>query len=148
MAPSTDALETLKATGTRLTPQRVMVLQAIAAGNGHVTAEEIHARVQTTYPFIDLATVYRTLQLFKRLRLVTEIDLGEGSARYELVSTGRHHHLVCRSCGGTFDLPLDYLDGLRRSLRREFRFEPDLDHFTLGGVCHSCSDTHVHPKEA
>ena len=134
-----DAFEVLKSTGQRLTPQRVMVLQAIAAGKGHMTAEEIHARIQETYPYIDLATVYRTLQLYKRLRLVTEIDFGEGSARYELAGSGRHHHLVCRTCGGTFDLPLDYLNGLREGIRREFRFEPDLDHFTLGGLCAGCA---------
>ena len=85
----TEPLEALKKTGVRLTPQRVMILQAIVQGDGHMTAEEIQGRVREVYPYIDLATVYRTLQLFKRLRMVTEIDLGAGASQYELAGSGR-----------------------------------------------------------
>ena len=136
----TDPLEALKKTGVRLTPQRVMILQAITQGDGHMTAEEIQSRVREVYPYIDLATVYRTLQLFKRLRMVTEIDLGAGASQYELAGSGRHHHLICRNCSATFDLPLGYLDDLRQSLRSGFSFEPDLESFTLTGLCAKCAD--------
>ena len=136
----TEPLEALKKTGVRLTPQRVMILQAIVQGDGHMTAEEIQGRVREVYPYIDLATVYRTLQLFKRPRMVTEIDLGAGASQYELAGSGRHHHLICRNCSATFDLPLDYLDDLRQSLRKGFSFEPDLENFTLTGLCAKCAD--------
>ena len=134
----TDALTALKATGVRLTPQRVMILQALAGTAGHLTAEEIHSQVAETFPFMDLATVYRSLQLFKKLRLVTEIDLRDASAQYEFAVGTRHHHLICKRCGATSDLPPSYLDELRTSLRNEFSFEPDLDHFAVGGVCAGC----------
>jgi Fe2+ or Zn2+ uptake regulation protein len=125
-----------------------MVLQALTQREGHMTAEEIHARVQKAYPFIDLATVYRTLQLFKRLHLVTEIDLGTSATQYELAGSGRHHHLICRGCGATFDLPLDYLDGLSQSLRQEFSFEPDLENFTVSGLCGPCARSKTAPGQS
>ena len=131
-------LEALKGTGSRLTPQRVMILQAITGGEGHMTAEEIHGKVKEIYPYMDLATVYRTLQLFKRLLLITEIDLGAGASQYELAGERRHHHLICRSCGAAFNLPLDFLDNLRQRLRTTFGFEPDLENFTLPGLCAAC----------
>ncbi len=131
-------LETLREAGYRLTPQRVMVLQAIAESDGHLTAEAIHQRVIQLYPYLDIATVYRILQLLKRLHLVTEIALGDGSAQYEVAEPNKHHHMVCRGCGRTFDLSPSYLEEFRERLIREFGFEPDLEHFAVGGACAEC----------
>ena len=83
-------------------------VQALIDAGHHVTADDIHDDVRRTYPVIDLATVYRTLQLLKRLRLVTEIDRADGSAEYEFAGDGRHHHMVCRECHKTFDFSVEY----------------------------------------
>ena len=139
MSGHNAAIETLKEAGYRLTPQRMMVLQAIAESGGHETAEAIHQEVVKTYPYLDIATVYRILQLLKRLHLVTEIDLGGDSARYEVAEPNKHHHMVCRECGRTFDLSPSYLEELRVRLIREFGFEPDLEHFAIGGLCAGCA---------
>lgn len=140
MARHTEIVESLRAMGHRITPQRVMVLSAMAHQPGHVGVEEIFQEVSRLYPYIDLATVYRTLHWLKRLHLVTELVMG-GTARYELVApeTEPHHHMVCRSCGGAFDLSPRYLEEFRTTLRREFGFEPDVENFAIGGVCASCA---------
>ena len=138
MARHSKVLDLLKEQGYRLTPQRVLVLQAIAEHQGHLGVEQILRRVQQDYPYIDVATVYRTIHLLKRLHLVTEIDTGVGS-RYELSADGGHHHMVCHQCGRAFDLSPSYLEELRERLHREFGFEPDLEHFTLGGRCAECA---------
>ena len=139
MAGHDRAIEALKDAGYRLTPQRMMVLQAIGDGRGHLTAEAIHQRAMKTYPYLDIATVYRILQLLKRLHLVTEIDPGEGSAQYEVSEPNKHHHMVCRECGRTLDLSPSYLEELRTRLMEEFGFVPDLEHFTVGGTCAHCA---------
>jgi Fur family ferric uptake transcriptional regulator len=139
MSRHNTVIETLREAGYRLTPQRMMVLQAIAGSRGHLTAEAIHQQVVKTYPYLDIATVYRILQLLKRLHLVTEIDLGEGSARYEASEPNKHHHMVCSECGRTFDLSPSYLEELRTRLIREFGFEPDLENFAIGGRCAGCA---------
>ena len=135
-----DVIALLRSAGTRVTPQRVMILQALVDAGRHVTADEIHDDVRRIYPVIDLATVYRTLQLLKRLRLVTEIDRAEGSAEYEFAGDERHHHMVCRECHNTFDFSVEYLESLRETLTDEFGFLPDLHSFTVTGVCAGCSD--------
>ncbi len=137
MARQTKVLDLLKEQGYRLTPQRVLVLQALAEREGHVGVEEILHRVQADYPYIDVATVYRTLQLLKRHHLVTEIEVG-GTSRYEFADGAGHHHLVCRVCGRTSDLSPSYLLELRDRLVREFGFQPDLEHRALTGRCAEC----------
>ena len=138
MSRHAEALEFLKETGYRLTPQRVMILSAIGEREGHLGVDEIYERVRRVYPYIDVATVYRTLHLLKKLHLVTEIGLGDVS-RYELTRNNKHHHMVCSECGSAFDLSPKYLDDFRQRLIDEFGFEPDLEHFAVAGRCAECA---------
>jgi Fur family ferric uptake transcriptional regulator len=135
-------IDSLREVGYRLTPQRMLIVSIIHDSKGHVSAEEVHQRVKELYPFVDISTVYRTLQLLKRLRIVTETDLGGGSVRYELSQEERHHHLVCRQCGKTFALDDDVIEPLRSKLMDAHGFAADMEHFAIFGRCRACrSDT-------
>lgn len=136
-----EILEALRKAGYRLTPQRVMVLSAMAKGKGHLSADEIYEEVRQAYPFFDLATVYRTLQLLVKLHLATAIEEA-GGARFELVQEGsnQHHHMVCEECNGVFDLPPHYLNALKEQVIREVGFEPHMEHFTIHGLCAHCRE--------
>ncbi len=131
-------MDSLRGTGYRLTPQRMLIVSIIHDYKGHVTAEEVHARVVEQYPFVDISTVYRTLQLLKKLHLVSETDLGGGRVQYELAQGARHHHLVCRRCGTTFPLDDGLLEPLRSQLLAKHDFEADMEHFAIFGVCKGC----------
>ena len=134
-------LERVKSEGLRLTPQRLMILSAIADGEGHMNVDEVYQRARETYPYIDIATVYRTLHLFKKLRLVTEVGMGD-RLHYELTDPSAHHnHMVCQECGKAYNLSPSYLDEFRTRLVSEFSFEPDLDNFTVTGICSECSSS-------
>jgi len=124
--------------GYRLTPQRMMVLEAIENSQNHISAEEIYARVVERYPNVNISTVYRTMELLKRLGLVTETDLGGGRLRYHPAHKGRHHHLVCQHCGRIIDLDEATLNSLRDALRKEYDFEPDIKHMAIFGACARC----------
>jgi len=130
--------EALRGKGYRLTPQRVMVLAALGKREGHMSVEELYEQVRRQYAYIDLATVYRSLQLLTKLHLVAEIRTGTTS-RYELVHPEqRHHHMVCEECSAAFDLPPHYLDDLKARLVQEVGFEPHMEHFSLSGLCSKC----------
>jgi Fur family ferric uptake transcriptional regulator len=133
-------VEALREEGYRLTPQRMMILSAILDNKGHISAEEIHRRVCQQYPFVDISTVYRTLNLLKKLRLITETDLGGGCVHYELVDEGRHHHMICRVCGSTLALQHRFLQPLQRRLLKEYGFAADIDHFAIFGLCQECHE--------
>lgn len=78
MKQPVEIISKLGEKGYRLTPQRMMILSAIENSNDHISADEIYARVVAEYPYVNISTVYRTLELLKRLGLVTETDLGGG----------------------------------------------------------------------
>jgi len=124
--------------GYRLTPQRIMILSAIENSDDHVSAEEIYAQVVAKYPHVNISTVYRTLELLKRLGLVTETDFGGGRLRYHPADKGHHHHLVCTECGAVIDLDESVLSSLKDTLLREYKFSADLRHLAIFGRCANC----------
>jgi Fur family ferric uptake transcriptional regulator len=131
-------VEALQQIGYRLTPQRMMILEAIADSAGHVSAEEILETVRVEYPYLDISTVYRTLDLLKTLHLASETDLGRGHAQYELLSKGLHHHLICTECGKILDVENSFLDPLRRSIDETYDFYPEIEHLAIFGICGKC----------
>jgi len=139
MKQAGDIVRKLAEQGYRLTPQRIMVISAIEDSDGHISAEEIYAQVIAKYPQVNISTVYRTLELLKRLGLVTETDLGEGRVRYHPAGKGHHHHLVCQQCGAIIDLDESILSDLKSALLREYQFSADLRHLAIFGRCVKCS---------
>ena len=128
----------LRQHGVRLTPQRRMILDALAQGRGHTTAEEIHQRVVASYPDVSLSTVYRNLERLLELRLIAVTDLGGGHVSYETLTPARHHHLICRSCGSITQMSDDAVRELCRCIAHTANFLAEIDHLALWGLCAAC----------
>jgi len=139
MVKGGDILSRLKDKGYRLTPQRMMILDAVEAADDHISAEEIYTHVCERYPNLNISTVYRTLELLKELELVTETDMGDGRVRYHSIKKGHHHHLVCQECGKIIDLDEVVLAPLKDTLYRDYGFSADLKHLAIFGRCKKCS---------
>jgi Fur family ferric uptake transcriptional regulator len=138
MAKTGEMISKLGRQGYRLTPQRMMILEAVEAADDHISAEEIYVQVCARYPHLNISTVYRTLELLKELGLVTETDLGDGRVRYHSIRKGHHHHLVCHKCGQIIDLDESVLSPLKDVLSRDYKFNADLRHMAIFGYCENC----------
>ncbi len=138
MESGTDEIDSkLRVRSHRLTPRRLMVIEALATRDGHLTVEEILSRIQEQYPSTSKTTVYRTLELLCELGQVVATDLGSGRLEYELAGH-RHHHLVCERCNTRIEVEDRFLQPLRESLLAHYGFSTNLDHFALFGVCPAC----------
>ena len=140
MSHHTGLVASVKGKGYRMTPQREMILEAIHA-EGHITADDIYQRVRAKSPAVNLATIYRTLELLKELGIVTAINAGSGSIHYELAGEQPHHHLVCEGCGQAIELDCDVLLPLEEELCRRYGFQMNLNHLALFGLCPKCQKT-------
>lgn len=138
MAGTERLTDTLKSRGIRMTPQRAIILAAIEQMSGHITAEEIFESVQQVNSYINLATVYRTLDLLRELDLVTEADMGTGAMHYALHTHGTHHHAICRTCGRSIEFSDGLIESLARDLRACYRFIADANHTVIFGWCEGC----------
>jgi Fur family ferric uptake transcriptional regulator len=128
---------TLHERGLRMTPQRQLVLDAIAE-LGHATPERICTSVQRRAPAVNITTVYRTLDLLERIGLVRHTHLGHGAPTYS-VHEHEHVHLVCHRCGRVDEAPTELLNGLNETLRTDRGFQLDATHVALSGSCRECA---------
>lgn len=131
-------LQALRDWGYRITPQREMIVEAIAHTSGHATAEEIFEQVKTRTKYVNLATVYRTIDLLVERGLASRSDLWDGRVVYTTMHHGPHIHLVCRKCGGTYDADHTLLQSLGDQLLASYDFTADLQHLSIIGLCADC----------
>ena len=129
----------LRGAGQRVTTQRLAVLSVFSLPGQHLTAEEICDRVEASSPAINRSTVYRTLERFRDLALISETDLGGGVREYELLDEARHHHLICRECRCMIELDDDLVEPLRDQIRDRYGFEAGIEHLALFGLCAYCA---------
>ena len=133
-----DDAVALRQQGHRVTPQRLMVLDVVKRNGQHLTADEIYAAVLPQHPYVNIATVYRTLQWLQEVGLVAPIMIGNGPVRYDYIWGTTHHHLVCQACGREYEIGDDILDTLKTQLLERYGFMAHLNHLALPGRCAAC----------
>jgi Fur family ferric uptake transcriptional regulator len=138
MREQSPILENLRKTGHRVTPQRVMILEAVNEHGGHISAEEVYQAVYIAHPYINRSTVYRTLEMLTKEGVLTVTDLGQGPVSYELNTGEPHHHLVCQNCGQIEEFDHALLQSLQQALKRKYQFKARLDHMAIFGLCSKC----------
>jgi len=141
-----DWRSTLRKRGYRLTPQRELVLSAVAR-LGHATPEEVCAEVQRTAQGVNISTVYRSLELLEDLGLVSHTHLGHGAPTYHPADTDDHLHLVCRDCGAVVEVHVSVADPLVGRLRADYGFDTDMQHFAIYGRCAACTTAAAAPRD-
>ena len=133
-----DEAATLRRQGYRLTPQRLMVLEVVKSSGKHLTAEDVHSAILPQHPYVNIATVYRTLQWLQDVGLVAPIAIGNGPLHYQYVHGETHHHLVCQDCGYEQEIGDDILDALKAQLLERYEFTAQFHHLALPGRCATC----------
>ncbi len=133
-----DLSRVIRQRGFRMTPQRQMILDAVAAGRGHSTPEQIYSRVVKKAPAINRATVYRTLDFLAEQHLITNCDLGTGSKVYEMAGAQPHHHLVCERCGRVEQFGHEMMEAVFKQIEMKHGFKITTDHLALFGLCRQC----------
>ncbi len=103
MFSASEGKRLLKAHGSKLTPQRLAMLDVFEHQCAHITAQHMFERLTEQEPTLSRATVYNNLDLFVQLGLVARHQSDEGVVYYD-ANTDPHHHVVCTSCGQVHDV--------------------------------------------
>lgn len=133
-----DYIERLHKYGFRVTPQRLIVLDAVCEIGGHATFGQIYANVKHADPSIDQSTIYRALDVLCTVGLVVTTDLGEEGKVYKIAGEARHHHLVCRFCGQVLSFEHQMAESLIEQIRTAYGFMVGADHLAFTGICRQC----------
>jgi Fe2+ or Zn2+ uptake regulation protein len=99
-----NSADLLRQHGVQVTAQRLAVLAAVSR-RPHGTTDEIEELVRNEIGAVSRQAVYDALGVLTDKGLIRRIQPARSPARYEDRVDDNHHHLVCRSCGGTVDVP-------------------------------------------
>ena len=135
-------LDELASKGVRLTAQRRALIEVIQDADQHLDAASLLELARQREPGIDRATVYRTIELLKKLRLVDELDLMhlQGEKHFYEVKTKREHvHLACFHCGQIEEFSSPLFERLKAEISREAGFEIRVTRLEVGGTCRACA---------
>jgi Fur family peroxide stress response transcriptional regulator len=91
--------------GLKITPQRMVILEAIYKLNNHPTADNIIEYIRESHPNIATGTVYKVLETMVENGLIRKVKTDKDIMRYDGM-VEKHHHLYCSEC----DIIEDYLD--------------------------------------
>ncbi len=131
------AIELLKSSGVRITPQRHAILEYLVISDTHPTADEIYKALEHKFPNMSVATVYNNLRVFKKTGLVKELTFGDASSRFDF-STHRHYHVICSECGKIVDFFYPALDEVESLAAQVTGFKVDHHRLEIYGVCPEC----------
>lgn len=124
----------------RITPQRMAVLKALAAGNGHPSVEMVYEAVKKDFPTTSMATIYKTIHVLKQIDEVLEIAFPDGSNRYDGNKPFPHPHLICTKCRKIIDPDLESLGDVTEELTSETGFQITSHRVDFFGICPDCQE--------
>lgn len=135
----------LRDQGLPVTGQREAVGAVIFESDAHLSVDQIETELRKRGDRIGKATVYRTLDLLVKSRLVDELDFGEGFKRYEsrLSRTSMREHLICQACGKVTEFPTPEIPAIEARAARAHGFRPTRHKLEIYGVCRSCQEAGV-----
>ena len=127
----------LRARGFRMTPQRMAILHVLHHSGMHLSPTEIYKKARRDAPSLTEPTVYRTLEFLEKNQVVMPAHVGNGKLVYEIAGRN-HHHLICQSCGASFEVQPEALDGIIRRLEKSSGYRFINSHVTFFGICPKC----------
>jgi Fe2+ or Zn2+ uptake regulation protein len=131
--------ETLQKEGLRYTQQRQEIWNELCSSDEHRDAEEIFFTLRKRGLGISRATVYRTIDVLVKNKLIDKLDIGDGRARFEHNEKYLHHdHLVCTRCGKIVEFYNDEIEELQNEIAKQYRFTLLDNRHQLFGICKDC----------
>ncbi len=130
----------------RVTGQRALLLDLIRQNYGHLDADELYRKARQKHQRFSLSTVYRNLQLFKKLGLIDEHHFAEEHHHYEAKPPTEHQHLLCLNCGKIVEIDLPLSQQFKYEIGKKHEFEITEFEIHMRGLCSNCSSKKAEDK--
>ncbi|HHT45675.1 MAG TPA: transcriptional repressor [Firmicutes bacterium] len=134
--------EILRKKKIKVTPQRMAVYSILKKSKFHPSVEMIYQKLKPDYPAMSLATVYKTVDILKKVGLIQELNVGDGGLRYD-AQVKPHSHIYCKKCGKVVDVnhfPGELQDSLLKKIEEETGFDILFVQLYFFGTCPECNN--------
>lgn len=128
-----------KELGLKVTPQRIAIYRELASTDQHPSTETIYKKIKDYYPNISLTTVYRTLETFEKLGLISVVNVLYNAARYD-ANLAPHNHMVCTECKKIEDFYDESISNMDVTDMTPNGFHIKGYSILLNGICKDCRE--------
>jgi len=116
--------EVLQKEGLRFTRQRLAVWTEIGISREHRDADDIYISIRSKGVKVSRATVYRTIDILVKNKLVRKLDIGDGRSRFESKIDEEHHdHMICLETGNIIEFYNSRLEQLQEKIALDNGYE-------------------------
>lgn len=134
-----DTQSVLRRHDIKITKPRVLIYEILLREQSGVDADYIFRKCEERGVFVNLSTVYRTLDLFEAKGMLDKYDLGEKKYNYSVVRHEHSHQVECKLCHKVLDLDCP-MRQIEEMLAREAGFYLTDHHLELKGICKECME--------
>jgi len=132
----------LKSNGLKITPKRKEIINFFIEKDRYATVEEVWNNLKLKFKKIGLPTVYRNLEKFSEIGILTEIRTRDNKAYYGLCNAenpkSHHHHIICVKCHKVRCIDFCNFNEITEKIEKESGFKI-LNHFLqIKGICSDC----------
>jgi Fur family transcriptional regulator, ferric uptake regulator len=125
--------------GLKSTRQRDLIVDTFFNAEGHLSVDELLARVSLRDGNVGAATVYRTMKILGEAGLASARHFDDGQTRYEAALDRHHHdHLICTSCHTIVEFENERIEELQDTVARQHGFAVTRHKLELYGLCANC----------
>ena len=122
---------------TRLTIQKMKILEYLHSVRTHPTAESIYEAVRKDIPNISLATIYRNLNQMSAAGQILKLEV-DGEYHFD-GDVSKHQHVYCSRCGKLVDVFNKKINDYAIKNFDLPGFEVDSVQVLFKGLCSECS---------
>ena len=116
-----------------------MIIQILRDSGIPLSAREIAHGPDGESIGLDLASVYRNLEVLEQHGLVHQIHAGKGPGRYFLAQAEDREYLACHRCGQIAEVDAIELDEVRALVRERYGYEVSFKRVPMVGLCRRCA---------
>lgn len=124
----------LKDHSIKITSQRLEILKYLEEHHTHPNVEEIYSELKKKHPSLSRTTVYNSLEILKKNKIVQSLSISGSELRYD-TEESLHHHFLCKKCGAILDISIT-CPNMDRTLYGGHHVEEVQGYFK--GICKNC----------
>lgn len=135
-------IKLLKKNNLKVTPKRKAIIKYFIKSNRYSTPENVWKYLKKELKRIGLPTVYRNLEEFEKIGILTRIEGEEERMYYGLCEAenpfSHHHHIVCTVCHSVSVVENCNFHKIKENVEKSTGYKV-IDHkLLIKGVCKNC----------
>lgn len=129
----------LSKAGYRLSEPRKRIMKLMEMADKPLSPLAIHRLLREQGVHLGLVSVYRTLELFLSLGLISQVFQPDGLVGYLPTSFGHHHFIVCQNCHKAMEfLGSEDMQELIERIHTETHYQVRDHLLQFYGLCPEC----------